>query len=100
MVSLRTDPSPSRADGPHLGWALQQASEQVESPSVGHPDDHVGDATVGCHAQHLVDKAYHALGPLTTVALHRGELGGQEVVELLGDMRHKTETQGKTGRPP
>ena len=50
---------------------------------MGHPDDDVGHPAVGGLVEELVEESHHALCPLAAVPLHRGELGGQEMVELL-----------------
>lgn len=71
----------------HLWWELEQACQQVQSPSVGHADHNVSDPAVRRLVEQLVEEAHHALCPLASITFHSSKLGGQEVVKLLQDVR-------------
>lgn len=67
----------------YLRRELKQASKQIKPSPMRHSNDDICDPTVGTHLEQLVEEAHHALCPLTTITLHCGKLGGQEVVKLL-----------------
>lgn len=67
----------------NLRWELQQAGQEVESASVRHADDEVGDSAVRCLVKQLVEEAHHALCSFSSVTFHCGKLGGQKVVKFL-----------------
>lgn len=67
----------------NLRWELQQAGQEVESASVGHADDNVGDSAVHHLVKQLVEEAHHALCSFSSITFHSGKLGGQEVVKFL-----------------
>ncbi len=60
----------------NLRWELQQAGQEVESASVRHADDNVGDSAVGRLVEELVEEAHHALCSFSSITFHSGKLSG------------------------
>lgn len=76
-----------------LWWELEQACEEVQSTSVGHANDNVGNSAVGRLVEKLVEKAHHALCSLSSITFHSSKLGGQELVKFLQVVREKVKKQ-------
>lgn len=79
----------------YLWRELQKACQQVQPPSVGHPNNNVRYSAVSRHFQQLVEKSHHAFCSFTSVSLHCGKLGGQKVVKLLWNTTSDTIVTGE-----
>ena len=82
-VSVNCTSLVGKTEGPYLWRELQKACQQVQPPSMGHPNNNIRYPAVSCHFQQLVEKAHHAFCSFSSVSLHCGKLGGQKVVKLL-----------------
>lgn len=72
-----------KAPIPYLWWKLKQASEEIKPSAMGHAKNYVHHPTICTHLEQLMEKAHHTLCSFTPISLHRGKLGGQEVVKFL-----------------
>ena len=73
----------------NLWRELQQACQEVQSASVGHANDNIGDSVVGRVVKELIEKAHHALCSFSSITFHGRKLGSQEVVKFLQVVREK-----------
>lgn len=94
-VSVNCTSLVGKTEGLYLWRELQKACQQVQPPSMGHPNNNIRYPAVSCHFQQLVEKAHHAFCSFSSVSLHCGKLGGQKVVKLLWNTMSDTIVTGE-----
>merc|ERR1711892_234541 len=67
-----------------LGAESEQTHEQIVTSAMGHAND---DMCLFDFSQHLIKPEHNRLGSLEPVALDRGILGLEKLVELFGDLK-------------